>query len=213
MKTNIKSSYIILLIFIFSSCRDSFRNLIERDKIILLDENTCKVISYYPVVHIKNNDSVVSSLNINLKDINRMERYVDDCSGFFTPENLNKKKEIIGDYKILFESDSLLNIEFSVNSKYFSKTEYHSVFIDLVKGELIEGSRIIPNIDRSKLYPYVKRFVDSTGIDINLKAYEKDSKYSIMFGKTKSEFVLYLGKEGEFGGYYKITVPLKDIVD
>lgn len=213
MRTNINSFYIIYFIFIFFSCRDSFRHSIEKEKKVLVDKNTCRVISYYPIIDLKNNDSKVSRLNKNLEIINNMERYAEDCSSFFPPEDVNKKKEIIGDYKILFETDTLLNIEFLVQSKYFSKTEYHSVFVDLVKAELIDGNQVIPNIDRGKLYPYVKRFSDSTGIYINLKAYEKGSRYSIMFGKTESNLVLYLGKEGEFGGYYKISVPLKEVVD
>jgi len=202
---------IALLISTFLSCRENFRYSIKKEEKILLDDSSCKIVSYYPVIGFKNNDSVMNELNKNLSVINSLERYVVDCSTFFSPEYSKEKKEIIGDYKILFETDTLLNMEFVVQSKYLSKKEYRSVFIDLIKGQLIEGHQVIPNIDRSKLYPYVKKFSDSTGIYINLKAYEKESNYSIMFGKTKNDFVLYLGKEGEFGGYYKLSIPWKEI--
>jgi hypothetical protein len=146
-----------------------------------------------------------------LENVNDMSRYVGNCSKYFPDEFANEKKEIIGDYNILYNSDSLLNIEFFIKSERFSKVEYRSVFVDLKNCLLLEPSKAIPNIERGKLYPYVKKFRDSTGIDINLKAYESNSNYAIMFGRTKDDLVLYLGKEGEFGGFYKILIPLNKI--
>lgn len=177
----------------------------------MTDEDMCKVVSYYPVISLKHNTISIHELNQTLEDINEMSRYVGNCSEYFPAECANKKKEIIGDYDVLYSSDTLLNIEFFIKSEGFSKVEYRNVFVDLKTDQLLEASKAIPNIERGKLYPYVKKFTDSTGIDINLKAYEKDSNYAIMFGRTREDLVLYLGKEGEFGGYYKIIVPLKEV--
>ena len=33
-----------------------------------------------------------------------------------------------------------------------------------------------------------------------------------MFGRTSNDLVLYLGGEGEFEGYYKLILPLKDVL-
>jgi len=201
--------YNLLLPFFILSCGSN--SLLKRVSKVLTDEDKCKVVSYYPIINLKHNSISIHELNQTLENINDMSRYVGNCSKYFPDEFANKEKEIIGDYDVLYSSDSLLNIEFFIKSEGFSKVEYRNVFVDLKTDQLLEASRAIPNIERGKLYPYVKKFSDSTGIDINLKAYESNSNYAIMFGKTKEDLVLYLGKEGEFGGYYKILIPLKEI--
>ncbi len=204
-----KRFYILLLPFFIFSCGDN--PLQKRVSKVLSDEDKCKVVSYYPVVNLKHNTVMVHELNQTLENVNDMSRYIGNCSKYFPDEFANKKKEIIGDYDILYASDSLLNIEFFIKSEGFSKVEYRNVFVDLKTDQLLEANKAIPDIERGKLYPYVKKFSDSTGIDINLKAYERNSNYAIMFGRTKDDLVLYLGKEGEFGGYYKILIPLNKI--
>jgi hypothetical protein len=159
---------------------------------------------------LKGSTDRINDLNKTLENVNEMSRYVGNCTSFFPAEYADKKKEIIGDYNVLYSSDSLLNIEFFTKFSGLSKVEYRNVFIDLKVGQLLEENKAIPNIERGKLYPYVKKFTDSTGININLKAYESNSNYAIMFGRTKNDLVLYLGQEGEFGGYYKILIPLTE---
>lgn len=204
--------YILLFSFFLFSCKSTSNEYsIERASKILVNENECKVTSIYPVIHLKNDTSDIIRFNQNLETMNEMDRFMENCSKFFPEEFANKKKEIVGDYDVLFNTDTLLNIEFFVKSDGFSKIEYRNIFVDMVTHKLIESNKAIPNIAREKLYPYVKKFSDSTGFNINLKAYEKDSNYAIMFGRTQEDLVLYLGKEGEFGGYYKIIIPLKEV--
>jgi hypothetical protein len=203
----------IAFCFFLLSCKEtSSVYSIERVNKDLINSNDCKVASIYPAIHFKNDDSDMISLNENLEAMNEMDRFVKECSGFFPESFANKKKEIIGDYKVLFKTDTLLDIEYFVKFGEYPKIEYRNIFVNVAAHKLLEPEKALPNIDRSKLYPYVKRFVDSSGININLKAYEKDSNYAIMFGRSQEDFVLYLGKEGEFGGYYKITIPLKSVM-
>jgi hypothetical protein len=138
-----------------------------------------------------------------------MEKYKGHCSEYFDSSMRTKRKIIESDYVITYLSDSLASIEFVVQG--LSRRVYRAIFVDLVRMRLLEPYQVFPKLDRGKLYPYVKRFVDSSGININLLAYQRDSRYIIMYGRTQDDLVLYLGGEGEFEGYYKLLIPLREI--
>ena len=191
--------YIFLFCFALASCG---RNSIETKSEVLLDENKCKVVSFYPVVHARHHNADIESLNKHLRVINEMDRYIKNC----------QERNIIGDYKVLFDTDSLMNIEYVVKIDGRSRIRYRNIFIDMTAYKMIAPEEAIPNLQRDKLYPYVKHFNDTSGININLNAYEKGSNYAIMFGRTSNDLVLYLGGEGEFEGYYKLILPLKDVL-
>ncbi|MGN6494669.1 MAG: hypothetical protein ACTHLE_21945 [Agriterribacter sp.] len=184
--------------------------MFKRESTVLTNEDNCSVISYYPILQLQSNTDRIDELNKRLEEVNEMSRYVGNCEAYFPAEYGNKKKEIIGDYNVLYISDSISNIEFLTKFTGLSKVEYRNVFVNLKTQQLMEENKAIPNIERGKLYPYVKKFADSTGINIDLKAYESNSNYAIMFGRTKTDLVLYLGMEGEFGGYHKILIPLDE---
>lgn len=191
-----KQLYIFLFSFALASCAG---HSIETKSEVLIDQDKCKVVSFYPVIHSRHN---AEALNRILRSMNEMDHYVKYCNG----------EKITGDYKVLFDTDSLVNIEYMVNADDRSRIRYRNVFIDMNTYELIDPEQAIPSLQREKLYPYVKHFNDTSGININLNAYEKDSNYAIMFGRTSNDLVLYLGGEGEFEGYYKLILPLKDVL-
>src|SRR5215204_2128004 len=116
--------YILLLLFFILSCGSN--SLLKRVSKTLTDEDKCKVVSYYPVINLKHKTISIHELNQTLEDINEMSRYAGNCSKYFPAEFANKKKEIIGDYDVLYNSDSLLNIEFFVKKEGVSKIEYRN---------------------------------------------------------------------------------------
>ncbi|HET8687894.1 MAG TPA: hypothetical protein VFM18_14730, partial [Methanosarcina sp.] len=128
--------------------------MVKKESKVLTNEDKCRVISYYPILQLHGNAGRIDELNKTLEDINEMNRFAGNCASYFPAEYANKKKEIIGDYNILFDSDSILNIEFFTKSVGLSKIEYRNVFVDLKNWQLLEENKAIPNIERGKLYPY-----------------------------------------------------------
>lgn len=211
--SNLVLRYIITFQFftLFCACHESSKYSFKKERKVILNDSLCNVISYFPVMVSSAPDSSLSKLNAILESINEMSRYGHDCSRFFSEEFKNKKKTIIGDYSILFMTDSLVSIEYVLKSDNFSRMRYRVISIVPKEKKLVDPESIFPILDRSKLYPHVQKFCDSTGIDINMLAYEKNSKYVIMYSCTEKDLVLYLGGEGEFEGYYKILIPLKEL--
>lgn len=200
--------FVLCVSFIFS-CQDNSSYSINKTKYILLNDSLCEVISYYPSISTSYSDSVVESLNKILEGINEMNHYTKECSRLSI--SFGKKITVIGSYSVLFESENLISLEYMVSSTDFLTKHYRSVFINPKEMKLVEQNIVFPINDRSLLFKYVKSFCDSTNININLLAYEKNSNYSIMYGLTPDDLILYLGGEGEFLGYYKILIPLKEL--
>lgn len=46
---------------------------------------------------------------------------------------------------------------------------------------------------------------------VNLFAYKSGSSHVITWGVSEDDFILYVGGEGEWFGYDKIKIPLKEL--
>ena len=130
-----------------------------------------------------------------------------------------KEKIVIeGTFETLYESDSLITIEIKtiLESYYgnYNDTIYECLmFNPKVKFEM--NNFFLPYLkerfDRSKIRPYLNGLKLNKDRVINMLAYEKDSKYSITYGLTDKDLILYVGDEGEFRGFKKVIIPLNTI--
>ena len=119
-------------------------------------------------------------------------------------------KEIIGDYVILAEGDSIISFEFFVK-KSGTISSYKPVFLDIYNGALKESHDVVTNVSRNKLREFIERYKDSSNVNINLAAYSDSSSTKLFYAKKGNKLFIYAGNEGEFGGKYKIEVPLDSV--
>lgn len=165
------------------------------------------VINRFPQIEkAKFNDSIKKVLNKYFENVNELNLIKDSLSFKFNGIN----KEIVGDYLILSNNDSIISFEFFVKKgKYI--VSYKPVFLDVFKGELYECEEVLKNISRNKLGSFVKVYANNTNTNINLDAYRDDSRTRLSYAKKDKILYIYMGKEGEFGGKYKIEVPLDSV--
>jgi hypothetical protein len=132
-----------------------------------------------------------------------------------------EKNQVIGNYKILLQTDSILSFEFQtlINRGEKKKdTIYHSIVInpkqkDTLKLGLlvIEPNQIIPNFKRGMIYPYIQKYKSENNTSVNLLAYETGSNYAITWAISENNFIVYVGGEGELFGKNKVEIPLNEL--
>ncbi len=206
--------YILIFGFLIYSCesnRDGYK-ITERTEIITKDK--CKIPISYPEISGLADKEKVNKLNKILKEFPEHEYYAKNC------EN-NEESNVKGDYQILLQSDSILSIEFRTLIERQNKkidTVYHSVVLNPKAEDTtefaivgIEPNEIIPNFERGKIYPYVKKYNTENNDSINLLAYETGNNYVITWAVSDKDFILYVGGEGEWFGNNRIKIPLNEL--
>ena len=215
-----KIIYIQLIALFLFSCQENSDITIKRQHKTLINNENCDISFYYPKIITKDTNENWTGINKILYNIVDYEFYSHNC------ENNNADKNIIsGDYKILYQTDSILSIEFSTFIKNFSgnklDTIYHSLVfntklktqnkMDLLWG--IQPELIFKDFDRGKLKQFVVEYNKTNNYYANTLAYETGSNYVITWGLTQNKFIIYVGGEGEGFGYEKIEIALSEIVE
>lgn len=204
----------ILLLIVFSSCLDSQDYNIERKFKSLVDNENCLIEYAYPEVRFKDS-------NLNLTELNDLlERFPDyKYYGHRCDQTKANKTIIKGDYKIMLGNEDILSIEFisqfSQSGEQNRVTVYHSIVLNpkrIHEGEYsLKLEDIFPHFDRGVLKRYVEKFNKTNNQSVNLLAYDTGSNYTINWGLTKENFILYVGGEGEAFGYDRIEIPIDEI--
>ena len=199
------------MIYSCQSNKDGYE-ITEQTEIITKDK--CKIPISYPEISGLIDEEKTNKLNKILKEFPQHEYYAKNC------EN-SGENNVKGDYQILMKTDSILSVEFRTLIERKNKkvdTIYHSVVINPnakdinkfgIKG--IEPNEIIPNFERGKIYPYVKKYSDKNNQHINLLAYESGSNYVITWAISDRDFIIYTGGEGEWYGNKRIKIPLTEL--
>jgi hypothetical protein len=150
-----------------------------------------------------------------LYKINDCENYALNCD-----KTQQGKTVIKSDYIIQLREDTLFSIEYITEITNLYENRKDTIYQNLVfnpqkiKGKnmkdflFIEPENVISNFDRELLLPYVDKYNKLRNKNINILAYKKNSNYFITWGITKTDFILYVGGEGEGIGYDKILIPL-----
>ena len=198
-----------ILIYSCQSNRDGYE-ITERTEIIKKDN--CEIPISFPEVSGLSDKEKTKKLNKVLKEFPEHEYYAQNCKEF-------GERNVKGDYRVLLKTDSILSIEFRTLIERKNKkvdTVYHSVVVNPkdttefgVVG--IEPDKIIPNFERGKIYPYVKKYSAENNNYINLLAYETGSNYVITWAISDKDFILYVGGEGEWFGNNRIRIPLNEL--
>lgn len=206
-------NYILLvLISILIGCQNgsSSYEVIWKSKTI--EKRDCQVPVNYPQIFGKLDTASLNKINEILAKLPEHEYYARGC----TTDN---PQFVSGSFEVLLKKDNVLCIEYQTDIEY--KNEHRTIFHSLVinpNGNAsknfdsiwIEPRDLIPNFDRSKILPYIKKYNAENEHDINLLAYEKSSRYGITWGITEKNFIIYPGGEGEWFGYDKIKIPLDE---
>lgn len=150
-----------------------------------------------------------------LDSLNKMLNHFGELK-YYLKRNTNKIF-VSSTYKTKLHNDSLISFEFSTieqGDNMNSDTIYRGLTLNTHKLEssffesiLSEPDQVYPTISRDKLAPYIKK-VDS---NMNLLAYERDSRYLICWALERDCLIVYIGGEGEGFGYHKVRIPLKEL--
>ena len=200
-----------ILIYSCQSKQDKYE-LKRRSEIIRKDN--CRVPISFPEISDLADKEIMNKLNRVFKELPEHEYYANNC------ENI-EESNVRGDYRVLLKTDSILSIEFQTLIERKNKnvdTIYHSAVINPKLKDTtefgiigIEPNEIIPNFERGKIYPYVKKYSIENKDYINLLAYETGSNYVITWAVSDKDFILYVGGEGEWFGNKKIKIPLNEL--
>lgn len=213
-----RTIYILFALLLFLSCQRKSELSLERRHKVLIDNNNCDISFYYPEIIVDETIKSMSELNEILYRIVDYEHYSHNC-------NINKteKNVIKGDYNVLFQTDSILSIEYLTFIENYRGNKFDTVYHSLVlntelkqknKWDLLWGTSpelFLPNFDRSKIKPFVIEYNKTANHPANILAYESGSNYVITWGMTKDKFIIYVGGEGEAHGYEKIEIQLSEI--
>jgi hypothetical protein len=178
--------YIFLAFFFLTHLSYSLSSTYQIIDSVTIDTNGCKF--HYPLLVSSAPDSCVKKINRVLKEFSKGHKVK---------------------YKILFDSDSLICFEF-IGRLSHNEKEYNSICINPVSAEFVLP---IPFLERTKLYPFVIKFMkkDNDDIFINQYSYEEGESATLLYGITKNKLVLYMGGEGEQYGYYRLEIPLEKL--
>jgi hypothetical protein len=204
---------LIFLIPIFIGCQTGSSNyeVLYKSKTVTKDD--CKVPITYPQIQGDIDTVSLNRINEILERLPEHEFYAHNCDS----EN---PQLVSGKFKVLLKQNSVLCIEYQTDIEY--KNEHRTIFHSLIInpngnaamgfGSIgIEPIDLIPNFDRGKLLPYIKKYNSDKKDNVNLLAYEKGSNYVITWGITEKDFIIYPGGEGEWFGYDKVEIPLNEL--
>lgn len=204
--------YFAIIILIVMSC-NSDRNIsvnkidIKKFEYKKLINSNYYVINRFPQIEKSQfNDSIKKVLNEYFENVNELYLIKDSLSFKF----IGIEKEIVGDFLILSNNDSIISFEFFVR-KGGNIVSYKPVFLDIINGKLYDCEEVLKNISKNKLGNFVEVYANKTNYNINLDAYKDESKIKLSYAKKGNILYIYAGKEGEFGGKYKIEVPLNSV--
>lgn len=204
---------LIFLVPIFIGCQAESSNYKVLSKSKTVTKDYCKVPITYPQIQGDIDTVSLNRINEILERLPEHEFYAHNCDS----EN---PQLVSGKFEVLLKQDSVLCIEYQTDIEYKNehRTVYHSLVINpngdasIDFGSIgIEPSDLIPDFDRGKLLPYIKKYNSDKKDNVNLLAYEKGSKYVITWGITDKNFIIYPGGEGEWFGYDKIEIPLNEL--
>ena len=203
--------YFFFLIPVLIACKKG-KNYEVLTKSKVIEKNECSIPVDFPQISWKQKNEDANEINQMLESLPEHEFYARNCSSEY-PQN------VIGNFKILLETDSLLSIEYQTHIKYKdqSKIIFHSIVINPNKNFtngfasiIVEPKHVIKGFGRDKILPYVEKYNESNNANINILAYQKDSNYAISWGISDSHIIIYVGGEGEFFGTDKIEIPLNE---
>lgn len=197
----------------FFGCQTGSSNYEVLTKSKTVTKDDCKVPISYPQIQGDIDRVNLNKLNEILDRFPEHEFYARNCAS----EN---PQLVTGNFEVLLKKDSVLCIEYRTDIEY--KNEHSTVFNSLVLNPYgdasmdfgsigIEPSDLIPDFNRGKLLPYIKKYISDKKDHVNLLAYEKGSNYVITWGITDKNFIIYPGGEGEWHGYDKIEIPLSEL--
>ncbi len=208
-----KLKYIILfLVLTLLGCQTGNSNYEVLTKSKTVEKGDCKIPVNYPQINGELDSANLNKINDLLEKFPEHEYYAHNCKS-------NNPQLVSGKFEVLLKTDSVLCIEYQTdiedNNGY--RTIFHSLVINPNKDAssdlgLIgqEPCDLIPNFDRGRILPYIKKYNSDNKDNINLLAYESGSNYVITWGITENHFIIYPGGEGEWFGYDKIEIPLSD---
>ena len=206
--------YILIFGILTYSCKSNQDRyeITEQNEIISKDK--CKISISYPEISGLTDKEKTNKLNKILKEFPEHDYYAGNCETY-------GESNVKGDYQILLQNDSILSIEFRTLIERQNKkvdTVYHSIVLNPKANDTsqigivgIEPNEIIPNFERGKIYPFVKKYNTENENHINLLAYETGSNYAITWAISDKDFILYVGGEGELYGNERIKIPLNKL--
>lgn len=207
---------IFIILFFIYGCESnkSGYEIVKRTKTI--SKNNCQLQISFPEIKGLPDVKKMDALNKVLERFPDHEYYAKDCG-----QMKIKKNDILGDYQILLQNDSILSIEFQTlirRENLKTDTIYHSIVANPKQNYNpkngivgIEPKQIVPNFNRGMIYPWVKKYSIEKNKHINLLAYKTDSNYIITWSVSEKDFIVYVGGEGEWFGRNKIKIPLKEL--
>lgn len=190
------------------ACRNEQNPRLRHYEEILADKPAFKVVHRYPQLTSYYPDSLRMGINTALRSTTDVDRYLESCT------NKQKPTQIISDYRVLLNNDSILSLEFKLTRKSaggVARVTYFPIVLpaDTFRLEFYED--VEKHLHRQKLWPYVQQLSLEQGKSFNHEAYKKGSRYHINFAFSEDSLILYPGGEGEFHGFYRLPIPLKKV--
>jgi hypothetical protein len=190
--------FILFAVIIIHSCSKKSEFRIEHQR-TTLDEH---ISHEYPVISGSYPDSVLLPANRALRKMTELE---------YDLGNNIRSDSLYSGYKLLFENDSLLSLEFiklsfvdgQVYTTYFPRVMHKTDLTFFIAPEAIW-----PDFARELLPNY---FDTSRVKSFNENSYSRGSHSIISFALTQDSIIIYPGEEGEFRGRYRVPIPLNTL--
>lgn len=211
-------NYILVFgLFTIASCTSQEEYYIKKNSKTIVKNENCEISFHYPELKSPNQD--FKKVNELLEKFPDYKYHSNNCE-----DSSFAKKRITGNYQILLQLPERLSIQFTKHFHRDNKGKIDTMIsgivinpIEFEKGlsneNVVTINSIIPNFKRGMLYKYVKEYNKVEQANINLKAYEDESKYHINWAVTNENLILYLGSEGEFFGNDKIEIPIEKLIE
>ncbi|MEX1189845.1 MAG: hypothetical protein WED33_11350 [Bacteroidia bacterium] len=202
----------LTFIVIIYSCSSDQKTLVSSEKESIKLKSGILINHTYPQINKAGSEEIKEKLNNILKNYTDIQYQIanDSEDDSFNPTNDGK---INSEFTILFESDSLLSIEFRKDfllsdSLYYR--EFRAVLLNHKTG-VIQSSpeAYLPDFKRSKLLPFIygDLLVSESQIYLNEASYLDGRNTTLTWTIKQDSFIVYPGGEGEMFGRYRVSIP------
>ncbi|MFZ6051410.1 hypothetical protein [Halocola ammonii] len=203
--------FLILASLSFFACQNNSQLEIEKVEETFVSREGAKVYFSYPRIESGPADSIKVVLNEWMKNIAELrEKKVAE------KEFTKSEADIVYEYSILFQNDSLLSLEnrtiYQASTDQNVPIVYRPIIMNHQNGNgYIAPESLWPNFERSKLIPYLEKTMSSFHYKPNMNAYKEGSGYLFSFAMTEDSLIVYPGNEGEFFSYDRLPIAFSEL--
>ena len=185
--------------------RNTSYTMINRTENFSSINGKCHVEYNYPLLLQGKGDTVSLALT-GIRGIEEFERFIQRFS------EGDSALSVHVNYEVLTEDDTLISIEYLTKMEGHALNIYHSVTIDPRNMKRYSLNDLFTGDFMGVIREHVQNYTQQNRVDMDFITFEQEAASAPKnFTITPEYLQLYIGAEGEFHGYHRLKIPLKEL--